>query len=44
MYTLLSGFQPFNTPDIRTTYKKIRNCVYSFPDDVSISDEAKYMI
>lgn len=35
---------PFETPDVKTTYKKIRMNSYSFPDHVPISDPARNII
>jgi polo-like kinase 1 len=43
-YTLLVGKPPFETPDVKTTYKKIRMNSYSFPDHVPLSDSAKELI
>jgi polo-like kinase 1 len=44
IYTLLVGKPPFETPDVKTTYKKIRMNSYSFPDHVPLSDAAKGLI
>ena len=44
IYTLLIGKPPFETPDVKTTYKKIKMGSYSFPDHVTISDSAKGLI
>lgn len=44
IYTLIIGKPPFETNDVKTTYKKIRMNHYTFPDSVSISDEAKDLI
>jgi len=44
IYTLLIGKPPFETPEVKTTYKKIRLNSYSFPDHVAISDSAKNLI
>ena len=38
------GKPPFETPDVKTTYKKIRMNSYSFPDHVPISDSARNLI
>jgi polo-like kinase 1 len=43
-YTLLVGKPPFETSDIKTTYRKIRMNSYSFPDHVILSDEAKNFV
>jgi polo-like kinase 1 len=44
IYTLLIGKPPFETPDVKTTYKKIRMNSYSFPEHVIISEQAKNLI
>jgi len=44
MYTMLVGKPPFETPDVKTTYKKIRMNSYSFPEHVPLSDSAKSLI
>lgn len=44
IYTLLIGKPPYETPDVKTTYKKIKMNSYSFPDHVPISDAAKSLI
>ena len=44
MYTLLVGKPPFETSDVKSTYKKIRMNSYSFPDHVQISESAKNLI
>ena len=38
IYTLLIGKPPFETPDVKTTYKKIRMNSYAFPEHVIISE------
>jgi polo-like kinase 1 len=44
LYTMLIGKPPFETPSVKTTYKKIRANIYSFPDSVEISREAEQLI
>jgi len=41
---LLVGKPPFETPDVKTTYNKIKLCSYSFPEHVPLSDAAKGLI
>ena len=41
---MIIGKPPFETPDVKTTYKKIRMNSYSFPDHVPISDFARNLI
>lgn len=43
-YTLIIGKPPFETPDVKTTYKKIKMNNYSFPDHVQISESSKDLI
>jgi polo-like kinase 1 len=33
IYTLIIGKPPFETNDVKTTYKRIRSNQYSFPDN-----------
>lgn len=44
MYTLLVGKPPFETNDVKKTYNLIKMNAYSFPDHISISEEAKSLI
>lgn len=44
IYTLLIGKPPFETSDVKATYKKIRMNSYCFPDHIPISDNAKDLI
>ena len=44
IYTLIIGKPPFETNDVKTTYKRIRMNNYTFPANVTISDPAKDMI
>jgi len=44
IYTMLIGKPPFETPDVKTTYKKIRMNNYSFPEHIRISDNARNLI
>lgn len=41
---MLIGKPPFETPDVKTTYKKIRMNSYSFPEHIIISDAARNLI
>ena len=43
-YTLMIGKPPFETSDVKTTYRKIRMNSYAFPEHVIISDAAKDLI
>jgi polo-like kinase 1 len=44
IYTLLIGKPPFETSDVKTTYKRIRVNAYTFPDNITISDQARGLI
>lgn len=44
LYTWIVGKPPFETADVKTTYRRIRDSIYSFPDRVRVSDEAKDLI
>jgi len=44
IYTLIVGKPPFETSDVKTTYKRIRMNAYSFPEHVPISEAAKDII
>lgn len=44
MYTLLIGKPPFETNDVKTTYRRIKMNAYSFPEHVIISTQAKDLI
>ena len=44
MYTLLVGKPPFETNDVKTTYRRIKMNAYSFPEHVTVSHTAKDLI
>eukprot|EP01133_Synstelium_polycarpum_P016784 gene16784-19961_t len=44
LYTLLIGKPPFETPDVRNTYQRIRQNQYAFPDEPVISPYARALI
>eukprot|EP00831_Metopus_contortus_P077954 TRINITY_DN7442_c0_g2_i3.p1 TRINITY_DN7442_c0_g2~~TRINITY_DN7442_c0_g2_i3.p1 ORF type:complete len:396 (-),score=49.89 TRINITY_DN7442_c0_g2_i3:696-1883(-) len=44
IYTLLIGKPPFETSDVKTTYRRIKMNAYSFPEHVTISEQAKNLI
>lgn len=44
MYTMLIGRPPFETKDIKSTYRQIRHCQYTFPETAPISADAKKVI
>ena len=40
-YTMLIGRPPFESSEVKNTYKKIKALAYSFPENVEISPAAK---
>jgi len=38
------GKPPFETPEVKTTYKKIKACSFSYPEHITISDQARNLI
>lgn len=44
IYTLLVGKPPFETNDVKTTYRRIRMNTYSFPEHVQISDQSRSLV
>ncbi len=43
-YTFLIGKPPYETSDVKKTYKRIRANDYSFPEHVQISKNARMLI
>ena len=44
IYTLIIGKPPFETNNVKETYKRIKGCHYSFPENAVISEPAKDLI
>lgn len=44
MYTLLVGRPPFETGDVKMTYRRIKLNLYSFPENIVLTPEAKALI
>ena len=44
VYTLLIGKPPFETSDVKTTYRRIKMNAYSFPDHITISSQSRDLI
>ena len=44
MYTILIGKPPYETKDVKQTYRRIKMNLYNFPEKVKISEEAKSLI
>ena len=44
MYATLVGKPPYEAKDVKSTYKRILNNEYSFPEKLSISNHAKDLI
>ena len=43
-YTLMYGRPPFETSDVKRTYKRIKECQYTFNEDVPVSSSLKSLI
>ena len=43
-YTFLIGKPPYETSDVKKTYKRIRNNDYTFPEHINIGDTARDLI
>ena len=43
-YACLVGRPPFETSEVKKTYKRIKRNAYSFPDHVNLSEYAKSLI
>jgi len=43
-YTLIIGRPPFETASVKTTYQRIQENMYAFPDNVPISTAAQELI
>jgi polo-like kinase 1 len=43
-YTMLYGRPPFETRDVKVTYRKIKSNNYTFPNHVQVSEESKDFI
>jgi polo-like kinase 1 len=41
IYTLTVGRPPFETPDVKSTYKKIKMGAFSFPEHIPLSENVK---
>lgn len=44
LFALLYGRPPFETSDVKKTYKRIKECQYNFNDEIPVSDKAKNLI
>jgi len=44
VYTLIIGKPPFETRDVKTTYKRIKMNAYTFPENAIVSEAAKNLI
>ena len=43
-YTMLVGKPPFETSDVKTTYRRIRMNAYSFPENAVVSSAARNLV
>lgn len=44
LYAMLYGKPPFDSPDVKTTYRNIKNRLFGFSSDVVVSHEARSLI
>lgn len=44
IYTLVYGRPPFESKDVKDTYKKIKDCTFSFPENVYSSNNLKVLV
>ena len=44
LYTMLIGRPPFETKEVKTTYRRIKMNLYTFPENIEVSREAKNLI
>lgn len=44
VYTLAYGRPPFESKDVKDTYKKIKECTFSFPEHIQTSSQLKYLV
>lgn len=44
LYAMIIGKPPFETKEVKTTYWKIQNTAYQYPEGIPISVEAKHLI
>jgi polo-like kinase 1 len=44
LYALVIGRPPFETPEVKMTYEKIKKVIYQFPEAVPLSDNVKNLI
>lgn len=44
VFTLIYGRPPFESKDVKDTYKKIKEVSYTFPDHVSASANLKHLV
>ncbi len=44
IYTLIIGKPPFETTDVKATYRRIKQISYSFPEHINISEAARDLI
>jgi polo-like kinase 1 len=44
LYALVVGKPPFETPEVKMTYEKIKKVIYSFPEQIPLSENVKNLI
>ena len=44
LYAIIVGKPPFETPEVKMTYEKIRKGIYTFPEQINLSENSKNLI
>lgn len=44
LYAMVVGKPPFETPEVKMTYEKIKKVIYSFPEQILLSENVKNLI
>lgn len=44
LYAMVVGKPPFETPEVKKTYDRIRKAIYAFPEHISLEEETKDII
>ncbi|CAN0398111.1 unnamed protein product, partial [Hapterophycus canaliculatus] len=44
LYTMLVGRPPYESTDVKSTYRRILANVYAFPDSLTVSESAKNLV
>jgi len=44
LYAMVVGKPPFETAEVKLTYDRIRKCIYSFPEQIKLSEDVRNLI